>query len=142
MGLAIFMAVALQVASEQPAPYGPPAPPPVQPKVTETAPASPTPEAMIEVAKDATSVTRGDPCADRRKADPNEIVVCKARDSAFRLPLPDERGPPDGPRRRTGDVTTRPPGAPCPPGGCTGINLFKVPGVLLKIVQKVIDPDS
>lgn len=80
-------------------------------------------------------------CADRRGAADDEILVCKGRDAALRLPLPDERGPPDGARRPTGDVSSRAPAPPCPPGGCTGINLFAVPKVLFQIVQKVIDPD-
>ena len=70
------------------------------------------------------------------------IVVCKGRDQALRLPLPVERGPIDGPRRRNGDVSSTPPGPPCPPGGCTGINLLSVPKVFYKIVEKIVDPDS
>ncbi len=102
------------------------------------------PAALMARYREMTAVTSTDSanCANRRAADPEEILVCKGRDSALRLPLPDERGPPDGPRLPTGDPTTKIPGAPCPPGGCTGINLLKVPGVLFKIVQKVIDPDS
>lgn len=90
-----------------------------------------------------TSVTeQGRSCRDQRSTEPDEIIVCKSRDQSLRLPLPDERDPYSGPRRPTGDVSTRPPGPPCPPGGCTGINLLKIPQLLYKVAEKVIDPDS
>lgn len=132
MMLTMLMAFALQAATDQVAP------PAISPAESVTAPTS---DAMIDQALTLTSVKRGDPCANRQTAAPDEILVCKARDSAFRLPLPDERGPPDRSRQRTGDVRSMPPGAPCPPGGCTGINLLAVPGVLFKIARKIIDPD-
>lgn len=112
-------------------------------QVAAGSPGATDPAALMARYRNMTSVTSTDSagCANRRAADPDEILVCKGRDSALRLPLPDERGPPDGPRRPTGDLTTRVPGAPCPPGGCTGINLLAVPKVLVQIVQKVIDPD-
>lgn len=133
MMLTMLMAFALQAATDQVAP------PAISPEEAIIGPSS---EAMIEKAREITSVKRDDPCANRQTAAPDEILVCKARDSAFRLPLPDERGPPDRARQRTGDIRSMPPGAPCPPGGCTGINLFAVPGVLFKIAKKIIDPDS
>lgn len=132
MMLTMLMAFALQAATDQVAP------PAISPEEAIIGPSS---EAMIEKAREITSVKRDDPCANRQTAAPDEILVCKARDSAFRLPLPDERGPPDRARQRTGDIRSMPPGAPCPPGGCTGINLLAVPGVLFKIARKIIDPD-
>ncbi len=102
------------------------------------------PVALMAHYREMTSVTRATSanCADRRAAEPDVIIVCKGRDASLRLPLPDERGPPNGPRRPTGDLSARAPGPPCPPGGCTGINLLAVPKVLFQLAQKVIDPDS
>ncbi len=133
MMLTVLMAFALQAGADQDAS---PALPPAAPVM------GPSSDAMIDKARELTSVKRDDPCANRQTAAPDEILVCKARDSAYRLPLPDERGPPDRARQPTGDARSMPPGAPCPPGGCTGINLLAVPGVLFKIAKKIIDPDS
>jgi hypothetical protein len=71
------------------------------------------------------------------------ILVCGRNASRQRVPFPEELGPPDGPRRPTGDprAALAAAGPPCPPGGCTGVNLFKVPIALFRIVRQLADPD-
>lgn len=74
-----------------------------------------------------------------------EIVVCAAPDKP-RLPLPDERGPPDGPRRPTGDpraaLDAGDPGA-CALRGCqVGVDILGAGTAAIRLVGKLIDPDS
>jgi hypothetical protein len=33
------------------------------------------------------------------------------------------------------------PGPPCPPTGCTGVNLLKIPMFLFRLGRKIADPD-
>jgi hypothetical protein len=76
---------------------------------------------------------------------PTEIVVCGGRTSPKqRLPLPEERPPQDRPRQPTGDprAALDNAGRPCPPGGCTGVDLMTVPVVLIRGVGALIDPHS
>ncbi len=79
------------------------------------------------------------PCAAGHGGAAGDIVVC-SRDESARLPLPDERGPPDGPYRPVGEARADP-GPPCPPTGCTGVNLLKVPIFLFRLARKLADPD-
>ena len=76
---------------------------------------------------------------------PTEIVVCGSSGSSEqRLPLPGERPPQDRPRQPTGDprAALDNAGRPCPPGGCTGVNLLTVPVVLIRGIGALIDPHS
>lgn len=76
---------------------------------------------------------------------PTEIVVCGSNGSSEqRLPLPGERPPQDRPRQPTGDprAALDNAGRPCPPGGCTGVNLLTVPVVLIRGIGALIDPHS
>ncbi|PZO73337.1 MAG: hypothetical protein DI640_09770 [Sphingomonas taxi] len=76
---------------------------------------------------------------------PSEIVVCGSNGSSEqRLPLPGERPPQDRPRQPTGDprAALDNAGRPCPPGGCTGVNLLTVPVVLIRGIGALIDPHS
>lgn len=82
-------------------------------------------------------------CASGESDEKGSIVVCGRHALEQRVPFPEELGPPDGPRRPTGDprAALAAEQRSCPPGGCTGVNLFKVPIVLFRIVQKLADPD-
>lgn len=90
-----------------------------------------------------------DPCAAARGG-PNEIVVCgQGAAGEPRLPLPEERGPPDRPIPSNPDLSGT--GAlnvsvdPCATRseGCTtGIDLLGGGTFLVRAVGKVIDPDS
>lgn len=76
---------------------------------------------------------------------PTEIVVCGGKGTTEqRLPLPDQRPPQDRPRQPTGDprAALDNAGRPCPPGGCTGVNLLTVPVVLIRGIGALIDPHS
>ncbi|MDQ0837878.1 hypothetical protein [Sphingomonas faeni] len=76
---------------------------------------------------------------------PTEIVVCGSNGSSEqRLPLPGERPPQDRQRQPTGDprAALDNAGRPCPPGGCTRVNLLTVPVVLIRGVGALIDPHS
>jgi hypothetical protein len=81
-------------------------------------------------------------CSRTTAGQKDSILVCGRRASQ-RVPFPEELGPPDEPRRPTGDprAALENSGKPCPPGGCTGVNLFKVPIVLFNIVRQLADPD-
>lgn len=78
----------------------------------------------------------------------DDIVVC-GQNGNPRLPLPDERGPPDGPAPSNPDLTG---GAalaqtvtPCAAsqGGCrSGINLFAAGTAAIRLVGKLVDPNS
>ena len=91
-----------------------------------------------------------DPCAGRPLR-PDEVLVCGQRDGAesARLPLPDERGPPDRPMPGNPDVSGAGAlaltNAPCATrsGGCTtGIDLLGGGTMLIRGIGKLIDPDS
>jgi hypothetical protein len=72
-----------------------------------------------------------------------EILVCGQQRSKYLLPLPEEREARDGPRRATGEIpSSLPPKPPCPPTGCTGINLFKVIGIAAKIKEAIDDSND
>lgn len=76
---------------------------------------------------------------------PSEVVVCGGKGtSEQRLPLPGERLPQDRPRQPTGDprAALDNAGRPCPPGGCTGVDLLTVPVVLIRGIGALIDPHS
>jgi hypothetical protein len=92
-----------------------------------------------------------DPCASSGNGNGNEIVVCGqgAAAASPRLPLPDERGPPDRPMPGNPDVSgigaLDMASAPCAArmGGCTtGLDLFGGGTFLVRAVGKLIDPDS
>lgn len=80
----------------------------------------------------------------------DDITVCGNRHSDQRLPLPDERAPPNGPRlpgagneraQAMCEADTGRPCLVCPPTGCVGVNLLAVPFKLFRIVRAVVDPD-
>jgi hypothetical protein len=89
-----------------------------------------------------------DPCASARTRD--EIVVCgKGAETVPRLPLPEERGPPDRPMPSNPDVTgigaLNASVAPCATRseGCTtGINILGGGTFLVRGIGKLIDPNS
>lgn len=91
-----------------------------------------------------------DPCTGR-VARPDEVVVCGQRDGAtsFRLPLPDERGPPDRPMPGNPDISgagaLAVASAPCATRseGCTaGVDVLGGGTALIRLAGKLIDPDS
>jgi hypothetical protein len=90
-----------------------------------------------------------DPCAAARGG-PDEIVVCGQGAAANpRLPLPEERGPPDRPSPsnpdRTGRGALAVSSAPCATRseGCTtGVDILGGGTFLVRSVGKLIDPDS
>lgn len=85
------------------------------------------------------------------RARPGEVVVCgQGRGgSAERVPLPDERTPPDHTRMATGEMpsgteTFARMAEPCDVFGCgnkAGVNLLTVPFRAAKIVHGLIDRD-
>lgn len=89
-----------------------------------------------------------DPCASMATGD-DEIVVCAPVAAAPRLPLPDERAPPDRPMASNPELTGR--GAmaaaasPCATlsQGCgSSIDVIGGGVFLVRAVGKLIDPDS
>lgn len=89
-----------------------------------------------------------DPCASAQ-TNGDQIVVCGKGVDAPRLPLPEERGPPDRPRPsnpdRTGIGALQASSAPCSARmeGCTvGVDIFGAATTLVRGVGKVISPDS
>jgi hypothetical protein len=87
-----------------------------------------------------------DPCAGAR---PDEILVCGKGEQSQRLPLPEERGPPDRPMPSNPDVSgagaLAAASAPCATRseGCTtGVDLFGGGTFLVRAIGKVIDPNS
>lgn len=130
---------ALAASSGVCGPYGP-APPPA----SKTTPV----EQSIALYKDVYRHGVPAPCP---PAKAGEVVVCGSGrgGSTERVPLPDERGPRDGPRTAVGEMpkgtealtmaTER-----CGPNGCggqPGINLLTVPFRAIKIVHGLIDRD-
>jgi hypothetical protein len=74
-----------------------------------------------------------------------EIVVCGTPGTP-RLPLPDDRGPPAGPRKATGDpraaLDAGDPGA-CALRGCqVGVDMIGMGVSAIRLVGKLIDPNS
>ena len=91
-----------------------------------------------------------DPCTGRVPR-PDEVVVCGKRDGAAsaRLPLPDERGPPDRPMPGNPDLSgagaLAVASAPCATRseGCTtGVDLLGGGTALIRLAGKLVDPDS
>ncbi len=77
----------------------------------------------------------------------DSIVVCARPNTELRLPLPAERGPPDGPRKPVAylDGAEGPRSAPCATiqQGCTtGLDLIGGARVLYKAAKKIGDPDA
>lgn len=78
-------------------------------------------------------------------ASDGDVVVCARRPE--RLPLPGERGPPDGPTPSNPDVTGVGAfdSAPCAARqkGCqVGVDMFGAGTAAIRLVGKLIDPDS
>lgn len=119
--------------------------------VTVTPPPAPasTPSdtaAMLSRYHDLTTVASPAQNCDRPAG--GEIVVCGARSSDQRLPLPNERdtipvGPSPEPDRAEAmcEASSGRPCAVCPPTGCTGVNLLAVPFKLFRIVRAIVDPE-
>jgi hypothetical protein len=89
-----------------------------------------------------------DPCASAQ-TNGDQIVVCGKGVDAPRLPLPEERGPPDRPRPSNPDLTgigaLGAADAPCATrmGGCqVGVDIFGAATTLVRGVGKVISPNS
>jgi hypothetical protein len=87
-----------------------------------------------------------DPCTGAR---PDEILVCGKGEQSQRLPLPEERGPPDRPMPSNPDMSgagaLAAASAPCATRseGCTtGVDLFGGGTFLVRAIGKVIDPNS
>lgn len=82
------------------------------------------------------------------KSTATEVIVCSTMAASIaapqRLPLPGERPPQDRPRQATGDprAALDNSGPPCPPGGCTGVDLMTIPVVLIRGIGALIDPHS
>ncbi|MBY8828208.1 hypothetical protein [Hephaestia mangrovi] len=135
MSVPAAMAIALLIQAQALETVTPPAP-------------KPTPDATAMVTH-YTELTSVDPRAGHRcdSAAPGDIVVCSARRSDQRLPLPDERGPPVGPSPEPIGTEANCVAATgracqvCPPTGCTGVNLLAVPLKLFRIVRAVVDPE-
>ncbi len=77
-----------------------------------------------------------------------EIVVCAASDKP-RLPLPDERGPPDRPMpsnpelSATAALAEAGPNCAAVQGGCqVGVDVFGAGTAAIRLIGKLIDPDS
>lgn len=124
------------------------------PKVEE-APDAPPGSTVHRPATDAKGGQRWsimvDPCASvRGNPVSDEIVVCgSAAADSPRLPLPDERGPPDRPmpsnpyRSGIGALAaTRSPCATLSQGCTTGVDIFGGGTALVRLLGKVIDPNS
>jgi hypothetical protein len=137
MSVPAAMAIALLIQAQALETVTPPAPKP-----------TPDATAMMTHYTELTSVSV-DPRAGHRcdSAAPGDIVVCSARRSDQRLPLPDERGPPVGPSPEPIGTEANCVAATgracqvCPPTGCTGVNLLAVPLKLFRIVRAVVDPE-
>lgn len=89
-----------------------------------------------------------EPCSAVRR-EGEEIVVCGRAGSAYRLPLPGERPPPNRPLPSNPDATgagaMAATAAPCgtlSQGCTTGVDLFGGATFLVRAVGKLVDPDS
>lgn len=139
----MFVATVLMLAAQD-------APPPAN-----TAPSVPAGSTVASPAVDASGGQSWsilvDPCA-AVTGNPakDEIVVCgSAAADSPRLPLPAERGPPDRPMPSNPDLSgsgaLAATGAPCATlsQGCTvGMDLFGGGTALVRLIGKVVDPDS
>lgn len=88
-----------------------------------------------------------EPCRRRPETEADEIVVCASPESTQRLPLPGERGPPDRPMPSNPDVTGMGALQPTPcaavQSGCqAGVDLFGIGAAAVRLVGKLIDPNS
>lgn len=81
----------------------------------------------------------------------NEVVICGngRGGSANRIPLPDERTPPDWARRPTGEIPSaasalNETGSQCGPACAQGgpINLIQAAAGLVQIGRAIVDPES
>jgi hypothetical protein len=82
----------------------------------------------------------------------NEVVICGngRGGSANRIPLPDERAPPEGPRPATGEALTGKDalradikpcrGADCPMGGA--VDLVAAAAGVTQVVRALVDPEG
>lgn len=106
-----------------------------------------------EAAPERTWSIKADPYADapymtkRCPAESSDVVVCARPNTELRLPLPAERGPPEGPRKSVAylDGAQMPQGAPCAAmqKGCTtGVDLIGGAKFLYKLGKKIADPDA
>lgn len=121
---------------------------------TQDVPAAPAPQgsSVAQPAREADGTQRwsilADPCPSAQGQD--EILVCgTAMADAQRLPLPAERGPPDGPIPSNPDLSgtgaLAVAGAPCATRseGCgTGLDIFGGATFLVRAVGKIVDGDS
>jgi hypothetical protein len=118
--------------------------------------ASPAPSASAPAAAATISTAtppkvwsiKADPCASARTGT-NDIVVCGNTAPSPRLPLPDERGPPDHPApsnpyvNGTGALAATAPVCHAKIGGCPGgVDLFGGATFLVRAVGKAVDPNS
>jgi hypothetical protein len=139
-----ILAPAWAIVAPLPAePTGPPAP--------VAARSSPAQQAMVDYKRNFGPVPLPAPC--QRPKD-NEVVVCGVGGrggSPDRLPLPDERGPPDHPRLAVGEVrpdmsappgiatcTSQDPGTRC--GGTVDLVGAAIAGV--RLVRALVDPEG
>lgn len=121
------------------APYGPPTP-----AVSKTTPA----QQAMAIYRDEYAHWRFKPCASAR---PGEIVVCGngRGGSADRLPLPEERGPPDV-RVATGEILSGSAALNAENQSCTdancaasgAINLIAVAASGVQVVRAIVDPEA
>jgi hypothetical protein len=74
----------------------------------------------------------------------DDIIVCAADGQRFRLPLPDEREPRDGPRTATGEIPSATSSGPsCPPRGCPGgAKFMEAVGNLIKLGKAILGKDD
>lgn len=125
----------------------PPAPPEASPATS--APSVPAPAATASAsAPPKVWSIKADPCASARTGTA-DIVVCGKIAPSPRLPLPDERGPPDHPApsnpymNGTGALAAAEPVCAATIGGCPGgVDLFGGATFLVRAVGKAIDPNS
>lgn len=122
----------------------------LSPQSQAAAPATTATAAAPQQAADGTQrwSVLADPCASGQ-TNGDQIVVCGKGVDAPRLPLPEERGPPDRPRPSNPDLTgigaLGATSAPCATrmGGCTvGVDIFGAATTLVRGVGKVISPGS
>ncbi|HEU0066061.1 MAG TPA: hypothetical protein VFQ57_02345 [Sphingomonas sp.] len=119
----------------------------VQDRVPIDPPTEAAPERRWSILADPyarTALAGGPPCPD---SNPGEVVVCARNTIEERLPLPEERGPPDGPRKvvKYLDGAQGPSGPPCAADltGCTtGIDLIGGVVKVFKAAKKITNPDA
>lgn len=139
------MLLAMMLLAVQDVPKGQDAPPEEKPRSAPAGTSSAPPEGTQRwsIMVDPCASVTGDPLKD-------EIVVCgSAAAGSPRIPLPAERGAPDRPMPSnpyvTGTGALAATGSPCATlsQGCsTGLDLFGGGTALVRLIGKVIDPDS